>query len=261
MSPRPLDGQRIVVTRAAARAGPLSAELAAAGATVIALPAARVEPIASSALDRALEHLNEYDWALFTSRTAVEILLGALAKTGNSAERFIGVKIAAVGPTTAAAIEERGVGVTLTPSRHVAEGLLEALSARSDITGARVLYATADGARDVLPNGLRELGATVDRIAIYRSVPDGTGADEVRRMLDHDEVDFVTFTSPSTVQGFVAAMGADSARRAPAATIGPVTSQAARDAGIDIAVEARESTASGLVRAVIEFVSTQPGRK
>jgi uroporphyrinogen-III synthase len=261
VSPGPLDGQRIVVTRAAARAGPLSEELAAAGATVIAMAAARVERILSSALDRALEHLNEYAWALFTSRTAVEILFDALAATGGSADRFIGVKVAAIGPTTASALEERGIGVTLTPSRHVAEGLLEALGARSDVHGARVLYATADGARDVLPNGLRELGATVDRIAIYRSVPDGTGADEVRRLLDRDEVDLVTFTSPSTVQGFVAAVGGQSARRAPAATIGPITSQAARAAGIEVAVEARESTASGLVRAVIKFVSTQPGPK
>ena len=261
MSSRPLDGQRIVVTRAAATAGPLSEELAAAGASIVAMPAARVERIASSALDHALAHLNEYQWVLFTSRTAVEIVFDAVVSAGGSRERFSGAKVAAVGPTTAAALADRGIGITVTPSRFVAEGLLDALAARTDIRGARVLYATAEGARDVLPNGLRELGATVDRIVIYRSVPDGTGAEEVRRLLNRGEIDLVTFTSASTVRGFVAAVGIDSARRAPAATIGPVTSKAAREAGIDVAVEARESTASGLVHAVIEFVSTQPGRR
>jgi len=257
VSSRPLDGQRIVVTRATARAGPLTEELAAAGATVIAMPAARVERIASSALDRAVEHLSDYQWVLFTSRTAVEILFDAVVAVGGSRERFSGVKIAAVGPTTAAALADRGMGPTVTPSRFVAEGLLDALAARSDVRGARILYATAEGARDVLPDGLRDLGATVERIVIYRSVPDGSGAGEIRRLLNRGEIDLVTFTSPSTVQGFVAAVGADSARRVAAATIGSVTSKAAREAGIDVAVEARESTASGLVRAVIEFVSTR----
>jgi uroporphyrinogen III methyltransferase/synthase len=219
------------------------------------MPAARVERVASSELDRAIEHLSDYQWVLFTSRTAVEIVFDAVVAAGGSGERFSGVKVAAVGPTTAAALADRGIRVSVTPSRFVAEGLLDALAARSDIRGARVLYAAAEGARDILQDGLRDLGATVDRIVIYRSVPDGTGAEEIRRLLNRGEIDLVTFTSRSTVQGFVAAVGADSARRAPAATIGSVTSKAAREAGIDVVVEARESTASGLVRAVIEFVS------
>jgi uroporphyrinogen-III synthase len=225
------------------------------------MPAARVERIASSALDHALANLKEYQWVLFTSRTAVEIVFDAVVLAGGSRERFSGVKIAAVGPTTTAALADRGIGITVTPSRFVAEGLLDALAARTDIRGARVLYPTAEGARDVLPDGLRQLGATVNRIVIYRSVPDGTGAEEVRRMLDRNEIDLVTFTSPSTIRGFVAAVGIDSARRAPAATIGPVTTKAAREAGIEVVVEARESTASGLVHAVIAFVSTRAGRR
>ena len=254
MSARPLEGQRIVVTRATDRAGPLTEELVAAGATVIAMPAVRVEGIASSALDRAVEQLSEYQWVVFTSRTAVEILFDALVAAGGSRERFSGVKVAAVGPTTSAALADRGIIATVTPSRFVAEGLLDALAARSDLRGARILYPTAEGARDVLPDGLRNLGAMVDRIISYRSVPDASGAEEVRRLLNCGDIDLVTFTSPSTVRGFVAAVGADSARRAPAATIGPVTSKVARAAGIDVAVEASESTASGLVRAVIDFV-------
>lgn len=255
MSARPLEGKRIVVTRALARAGPLVEQLAAAGATVISMPAARIERMPSAALERALTRVNDYDWVLFTSRTAVEVLFDVLHAMASGAERLADVKIAAIGPATAEALTERGVSVDVMPSRFVAEGLLDQMRERTDVRGARVLYPTAEGAREVLPRGLAELGAAVERIAIYRSVPDGEGAGEARRMLERGGIDLVTFTSPSTVQGFVDAVGADAARRASAATIGPVTSQAARDAGIDVAIEAGESTIEGLVTAVIEFVS------
>jgi uroporphyrinogen-III synthase len=102
----------------------------------------------------------------------------------------------------------------------------------------------------VLPAGLRALGAVVDVVPVSRSAPDGAGAEQLRQALADGAVDLVTFTSASTVHGYVQAVGAELARRAPAASIGPVTSEAARAAGITVAVEAAESTIPGLVAAV-----------
>jgi uroporphyrinogen III methyltransferase/synthase len=244
---------RIVVTRAAARAGPLRAALAAAGAEVVEMPATRIEPLDTSLLARAVARLGDYAWIVFTSQTAVELFWERLRQSGADGGALAGVRVAAVGPATASSLEKRGLEVTVSPERFVAEGLLEALRARDDVRGTRVLYATAEGARDVLPRGLTDLGATVDRIAIYRSVPDGAGAAVVREALERGEIDVVTFASASAVQGFVAAVGLDAARRVPAVSIGPVTTNAARAIGLDVAAEARESTIAGLVQAVIEL--------
>jgi uroporphyrinogen III methyltransferase/synthase len=126
------------------------------------------------------------------------------------------------------------------------------MAARDDVRGRRVLYVAAEGARDVLPRGLESLGARVDVVAAYRSVRDGRGAESVREALDEGRVDLVTLTSASSVRGYVEAVGAQSARRAPAASIGPVTTEEARRAGLEIVAEARASTIDGLVEAVRE---------
>ena len=112
-----------------------------------------------------------------------------------------------------------------------------------------MLYAAAQGARETLYEGLEELGAVVDQVVLYRSVADGEGAESLRAQLESGEIDLVTFTSASSVNGFVDAVGEDAARRAPAATIGPITSSAARARGLDVRVEAARSTIDGLVEA------------
>jgi len=132
------------------------------------------------------------------------------------------------------------------------------LRLRRDVRGARVLYVAAEGARETLHDGLEELGATVDHIVAYRSVPDGSGAAELRRRLLDDGADLVTFTSASSVNAFVASVGADAARRVPAASIGPITSDAARAAGLEIVVEASESTMAGLVDAITAYYAHAP---
>lgn len=248
---RPLFGKRVVVTRASAQAASLAAPLTAAGAEVIEMPASRIEPLDGAPLREALSRLADYGWIVFTSQNAVAIVWDALRADGRDARALSGLGIAAVGPATASALLEHGLAVDVTPDRFVAEELLEALRERDDVRGARVLYAAAEGAREVLSDGLAVLGARVDRLAIYRSVPDGSGGSELRARIEGDAVDLVTFTSASAVRGFIAAVGAELARRVPAASIGPITTAAAREAGIDVIVEATESTISGLVDAVV----------
>ncbi len=247
---RPLFGKRIVVTRAATQAPLLSEKLRDLGADVLEMPATQVVRLDLAPLRTAIARIDEYQWIIFTSQNAVPIFWEQLLGAGRDARALAGVRVAAVGPATAGALLEHGILVDVVPERFVAESLLEKLAARDDMAGASVLYVTAEGARDVLPAGLEELGASVERIDAYRSIIDGSGAKRLRRALEKGDVDLVTFTSASSVRGYVEAAGEEVSRRAPAASIGPTTSEAIALAGIDLEVEASESTIDGLVDAI-----------
>ena len=251
---RPLFGKRIVVTRATQQAQSLSEKLRELGADVVELPAIRIARLDLAPLRDAIHRLPAFDWLILTSQNAVSIFWEQLLGEGRDARALAGVKVAAVGPATAGALLEHGITVDVIPDRFVAEGLLDALRARDDIAQAKVLYVTAEGARDVLPRGLRELNAEVTVIEAYRSIPDDEGASRLSKALEADRIDLVTFTSGSAVRGFVDAVGSDLAQRVPAASMGEQTSAALRDAGIEIKAEAEESTLDGLVAAVLSAV-------
>jgi uroporphyrinogen III methyltransferase / synthase len=252
---RPLFGKRIAVTRARSQAASLSERLAGQGADVVEMPATRIEPLDDAPLHAAIKKLSEYGWAIFTSQNAVRFFWDALRAASLDARALSGVKIAAVGPATADALLEHGLSVDVAPDRFVAEALLDALRDRRDVRGVRVLYAAAEGARELLEEGLHELGALVDRVVTYRSTPDGAGAATLREYLENGDVDLVTFTSGSSVRGFIAAVGEDAARLAPAASIGPITSEAAREAGLNVIIEATDSSIPGLVNAIAAHYS------
>ena len=247
---RPLFGKRIVVTRATQQAPVLSEKLRDLGADVVEMPATQIARLDLSPLRSAIGRIGAYDWLMFTSQNAVAIFWEQLLGGGRDARALAGVKIAAVGPATAGALLEHGITVDLIPKRFVAEGLLEMLRERNDVVGATVLYVTAQGARDVLPDGLKELGADLQVIEAYRSISDGQGAKRLSRAIQAGKVDLVTFTSASAVKAYVDAVGDELALRVPAASIGPQTSEALREAGIEIRHEAEESTIDGLVAAV-----------
>jgi uroporphyrinogen III methyltransferase / synthase len=248
---RPLAGKRIVVTRARAQASSLSARLRELGAEVIEMPAIRLEPLDPAPLRRALDALSGYDWLVFTSQNAVEIVWRAMRERGLDARALGHARVAALGRATADALLDHGVAADVVPEQFVAEALVEALRRRDDVKGRRVLLARAAAARDVLPDGLRAIGAHVDEIPIYRTVLDGDGAARVAARLQGGEIDLVTLTSSSTAQFFVEAVGAEAARAVPVASIGPVTSASARALGLRVDIEAGEATISGLVEAVV----------
>lgn len=250
---RPLFRRTIVVTRAAQQASVLSLELRDLGAKVIEMPAIRVARLDTPVLRERIARLRDYGWIIFTSQNAVSFFWETLLAGGADARALAHSRIAAVGPSTAATLLERGIAVDVLPSRFVAEALLEALVARSDVAGTKVLYVTADGARDVLAQGLQKLGAEVETIAIYRSISDGRGADRLRRQLERGTVDLVTVTSASAVHAFVDLVGIEAAQRAPIASIGEITSAAARESQLHVAVEASESTIQGLVSAIRDW--------
>lgn len=248
---RPLFGRRIVVTRASAQAGGLRARLAELGAEVLDVPTLRIEPLDPAPLRVALDGIGEYGWLVLTSQNAVAMLWDVLRETGRDARALASIRVACVGRSTADALLQHGIAADVMPARFVAEGVLDSMSARDDVRGAQVLYVAAEGARDVLPDGLRALGCTVDVIRAYRSVSTGEGAAQLRDALLEGTVDLATFASASAVRGYVEAVGEDAARQVPAVSIGPVTSDALRAAGIEIAGEASEASIGGLVEAVL----------
>jgi uroporphyrinogen III methyltransferase/synthase len=249
---RPLFGKRVVVTRATQQAPALTEKLAELGADVIEMPATRIARLELGPLRTAIDSLSAYNWLIFTSQNAVAIFWEQMLGRGRDARALAGLKIAAVGPATAGALLEHGITVDVIPERFVAESLLDIMRARDDVAGSSVLYVTAEGARDVLPTGLREeIGARVTMIEAYRSIADGEGVERLARAIEAGKVELATFTSASGVRGYIDAVGEELALKIPAASIGPQTSNALREAGIEVKAEAQESTIDGLVSAVL----------
>jgi uroporphyrinogen III methyltransferase/synthase len=251
---RPLHGRRVIVTRARAQASELAARLTELGADVIEAPAIVIVPADPAPLRDALRHLNEYQWALFTSQNAVEIAWAALRDLGGDARRFAGVRVGAVGQATARALLDRGIAADVIPSRATADGLGEALRRRPDVRGTRILFIKAEGAGDALPATLHEIGATVDEIVAYQTVPDSSGGSAARDALASNGVDAITFTSASTVRFFLDALDANTRAvgGARVITMGPVTSAAARALGLTVRAEAATATIDALIDAVID---------
>ena len=245
---RPLHGKRVVVTRARAQASGLAATLAALGAEVVELPAIRIEPRIDTAEVRdAVAALHSYALVCLTSPNGVRLLFEAMQASGRDARALANAQVAAIGPGTAAALRERGVIADLVPERFVAEALVEALAA-VPVEGRPVLVARAAEAREVLPDALRERGAEVDVVALYETVREDPAQEAVDAAM---EADYVTFTSSSTVRNFLEVTGGRLPESARVVSIGPVTSDAVRDAGFEADVEAERHDPEGLVEALL----------
>jgi uroporphyrinogen III methyltransferase/synthase len=232
---RPLHGHVVAVTRARAQASQLGARLSALGAEVVEAPAIRIEP-------RQVEvEVEGYAHVCLTSPNGATHLMDAL----HDARDLAGTIVAAIGPGTAAELERRGITPEVVPERSVAEALVEALH-EVPVEGKRVLVARAAEARDVLPDALAERGARVDVLALYDTVAepldDGIRSDLARAT-------YVTFTSSSTVRFFLEA-GGEVPPAARVVTIGPVTSETAREHALEVHVEAERHDIDGLLEAV-----------
>ena len=246
---RPLHGRRVVVTRARAQASSLAAALRALGAEAIELPAIRVEPRTDDAEVRtAVAAIGEYSLVCVTSANGARLLYEALESAGLDARALAGATVAAIGPGTARELAAHGIAADLLPERSVAEALVEAL-AETEVEGRRVLVVRPATARDVLPDALRERGAQVDAVAFYETVREQPEPDAVEAARG---ADYVTFTSASTVRNLSEALGGELPAGARVVSIGPITSAAAREAGIEVAVEASRHDVDGLIEALLE---------
>lgn len=254
----PLFGRRIIVTRAMQDAYGLSDHLRALGAEVIGIPViASVPPSSYAALDAAIAKIGSFDWIIFTSAKGVEAFMQRL-RTLRCDIRALGkASIASIGPATAARLGDFALTVAAMPDEYRAERLIDALTPER-IKGARILIPRAEIAREVLPSMLRGAGAREVVIApTYATTrPKPIAEAHLRGLLESGAIDLVTFTSPSTVKNWIALAGAAS-KRFKAAVIGPITAEAARTHGLEIAVEAKTYTADGLA-AAIEHYYTEP---
>jgi uroporphyrinogen III methyltransferase / synthase len=261
---RPLFGRRVVVTRARAQAGELSAELERLGAEVHEFPTIEIQPPEDfGPLDAAIRELDSFGWIVFTSVNGVEAFLERLGHHGLDLRAVPrAAKVAAIGPATAQKIEEAGLRVDVVPQEYRAEALIGALDT---LSGERILIPRAKVAREILPDKLREAGAEVVVPPAYESVPSSEGKEELSRRLLSDEIDCVTFTASSTVENFVGAFGAGEAARLLAevhvACIGPITAETARKHDLKVDVEAEEYTISGLVEAVVDLLAADPAKR
>jgi uroporphyrinogen-III synthase len=285
-STQPLSGIRVLVGRARHQAGALSSELRKRGAEVIEIPFIEIRmPRSFRPLDAALKNLGTYDWLILTSVNGVEAMWNRMQKireghdfsradrpprSGSALASEVPLRIAAIGPATKKAIEQRGGKVNVVPKEYVAESVVRSL--KNKVKGKRVLLVRAKVARDVIPRELRKAGAHVNVVEAYETVVPQSSRARLRASLENPKKrpHVVTFTSSSTVRNFVQLLGARSTastglesrgRGRPRhsgldgiqmASIGPVTSSTLREQGLSVDIAAKEFTIPGLVAAIVQ---------
>jgi uroporphyrinogen-III synthase len=254
----PLAGTRILVGRARHQAGSLSSSLRSLGASVIEIPFIEIrKPQSYQPLDEALENIGNYDWLIFTSANGVEAMWERFRKRRLTRRNLKHLQIAAIGPATKKAIVRHGLKVKMVPEEYVAESVVKGL--RDKVSGKRVVLIRAKVARDVIPEELRSAGAEVDVIEAYETVVPEKSRARLQALMKNASrrPHIVTFTSSSTARNFAELLGNSKARSAGLfkhvqfASIGPVTSATLRELQMPVAIEAREFTMGGLLRAIV----------
>ena len=250
---RPLFGKRIVVTRTRHQAGALSGALRALGADVFELPTIRIEPPKDLfEFGQLVQDAHTYDWVVFTSPNGVNAFFEMFYKIFNDAREIGGVRIAAIGPATAARVREFHLHVDLQPEEYVAESVVKTFQKECTVENLRILLVRPEQARDVLPLALTKLGAIVDEAIAYRTVPETEDVSGGIARFREEGADLITFTSSSTVENFLA-LKLPLPAGLKTASIGPITSQTMRDHGLAVDVEAKEFDIPGLATAVRDF--------
>jgi len=240
--------KRILVTRPRAQTDSFGDGLRAAGFEPIYFPVIEIHPIENNvALDKAFDQLNCYEWVIFTSVNAVEVIFNKFSLFGDGTR----VRFAAIGPRTAEALKARGVTPDFVPEEYVAEAILPGLG---DLRGKWVLLPRAEIARKELPETIVKAGGAAHEISIYKTLPTQSNPDGLAAL--KSGVDVITFTSASSVENFVTIMCQNKLdplnlpNNPLFACIGPITEQAAREEGLSNLVVAKEYTTEGLIQII-----------
>ncbi|MEA3364152.1 MAG: uroporphyrinogen-III synthase [Candidatus Hydrogenedentes bacterium] len=249
-------GKRIAVSRARAQAGELMHSLEALGAEVFAFPTIEIVPVENI---EDFGYVGDYQWVVFSSVNSVKIFFERIQAMGLGVRDFRDVKICAVGPATTAVLRERSLHVDAMPDKYLAEALMaELLEHEPNLQGKRVLWPRADIARRFLGEALREQGANVTELVLYRTVTPESPDDRADALITFAP-DLLTFTSSSTVRNFCRMLGEERIEvlknRAAFAVIGPITARTARELGIQPAIEAEEHSIPGLIQAIVEWAA------
>ncbi|HEX8296224.1 MAG TPA: uroporphyrinogen-III C-methyltransferase [Chthoniobacteraceae bacterium] len=247
---RPLSGKRIVVTRSRKQAGVLTEALRELGADVFELPTIRIEPPTDlRAFAELVRDAHGYEWIVFTSPNGVTAFFDMFFKLYDDVRSIGGVKIAAIGPATAAKVREYRLAVDLQPKEFVAEAVVAAFQAQGSVENVNILLARAEQTRDVLPRELSRLGAIVDEAVAYRTVPETEDLSGALARFKEEGADLITFTSSSTVENFLA-LNLPWPAGLKTASIGPITSKTLRERGIAVDAEAKQYDIPGLMTAI-----------
>lgn len=251
----------MLVGRARHQAGALSGELKKLGASVIEIPFIEIrKPRSFRPLDSALKNLAAYEWLILTSVNGVEAMWARLAQLRLGKRQVAKLRIAAIGPATKKAIEQRGLKVDVVPKEYVAESVVRSMKAK--VKGKRVLLVRAKVARDVIPRELRRAGAQVDVVEAYETVVPKASRRRLQAALRNSKrrPHVVTFTSSSTVKNFAALLGSKQLRSLDGirmSSIGPVTSATLREFKLPVDISAKEFTIPGLVAAIVKAFASE----
>jgi uroporphyrinogen III methyltransferase/synthase len=250
---KPLFGKRIVITRALDQAPEFARMLEEAGAEVLSFPTIQILPPKSwEPIDQAIRDIASFDWALFTSVNGVRAFFNRLRALRADVRDLKGVRIGAIGPKTSATLGSFGLRVDAFPDEFRAEALADVVGR---VKGCRVLLARAETARDVLPRTLEARGAAVTVVPVYRTVKARRRARALKDLLRTGDIDVVTFTSSSTVDGFMEHFSARERKRiferAKAAVIGPITAATLNTYEIRPAIRAKSYTIDALTKAIL----------
>jgi len=256
---KPLAGMRIVVTRAHAQSLEFIRRLEELGGDVIEFPTIEIQPAENfAALDEALGKIERYDWLIFTSVNGVEPFLSRLRAADKTVVSLAKLNVGAIGPKTAKQLALAGMKVDLVPTRYQAEGILDLLDPEM-MRGKRVLIPRAVKARDVLPETLRNWGASVDVVEAYRTIAPTGDFSAVRLLLRQGKVDLISFTSSSTVSNFSqlfdGAKLSEILGNTVVACIGPITAKTVEELGGHADIVADEFTVGGLIQAIVIYYS------
>jgi uroporphyrinogen III methyltransferase/synthase len=255
---RPLFGKKVLITRSRTQASSLRTMLEELGAQPVELPSVEIAPLEDYIqLDQAVACLGEFNWVIFASSNGVEAVFDRLYQQGRDARAFGKVTVGAIGPATAQALTSRGIVPDFTPSRSVSEEVVAELSNR-DWRGVSVLLPGSDIGRDVLAQGLAELGARVERVAAYRTVTPQGASHQAHRILEQG-MDVVTFTSSSTVRNLLDILDGDKQHLEDGliACIGPITASTAQELGLRVDLMADEHTVEGLVQSLVRHFASK----
>jgi uroporphyrinogen III methyltransferase / synthase len=250
---RPLFGRRIVVTRTRKQASALSAKLRVLGADVYELPTIRIEaPENLIEFGELVRDSFQYEWLIFTSVNGVDAFFEMFYRLYDDARSIGNVKIAAIGPATAQRIKHFHLSVDMQPKEFIAEAIIDGLLKFGSVENLKFLLVRAQGAREVLPKRLAELGAIVDEAIAYQTVPETNDLSGALERIRGEGADLVTFTSSSTVENFLA-LKIPWPSQMKAASIGPITSETMRKNNLPVDVEAARYDVDGLVSAVLKL--------
>lgn len=252
---RPLAGRTILITRSQTQAPEFRKLLEGSGARVLEIPTIEIRPRPAQELEYVIRAIERYDWLIFTSANGAEIFLKRLRQAGAGKPT---PRVCAIGPGTAQKVKQFGYRVDFVPQVYQAEGVLEGFLQfhGNRLGGLRILIPRASRAREILPEVLRQRGADVVVLPVYDTVIPETSRIEMRDALEKEAPDLITFTSSSTVENFLALAQDVDVRRFRYAAIGPITAAAARERGLNVVLQAPQSTVPALVKAVEDFFRT-----